>query len=65
MKLTRNEKIYADVMFYVLEKFKDSTITIEYHSEDPEIGGVKFDRDISECIKNILAKILKEQEESQ
>lgn len=65
MELTKNEKIFADVMLYVLDTFKSSTLTVEYHSENPEVGGVKFDREATECIKFILAKALEEQKAGQ
>ena len=65
MNLTNKEYRNAEVLLYVLEKFKNSTITVEYHCENPEIGGVKFDRDISESIKNVLEKALEEQKAGQ
>lgn len=65
MKLTSEESRNVEVLHFVLDKFKNSTITIEYHCDNPKFGGVKFDREISECIKNVLSKALEEQKADQ
>ncbi len=56
MMLTSEECGSAEALLYSLNRHKNSTISV-----NTEFGGINFDKEISENIRTVLTRVIKEQ----
>lgn len=64
MNISENEKASVEALLFNLNRHKKGTITVDFNN-NPYIGGVKYDREITEDIRNVLTKVIKEQNAKQ